>query len=179
MAESRFPVSKIRDIVSFALEPDAPSRAAIASELGIVGLKKLRFTGTLAPSGRRDVTLEADLGATVVQECVVTGAPVTTRIEEEVTRRYLSDWIEPEGDEVEMPEDDSAEPLPAVIDVEAVMAEALALALPLFPRAEGVEPVEVSVAEPGQEPMTDEDAKPFAGLRALRDDLSKRGGGDA
>ncbi len=179
MADSRFPVAKIRDIVSFAVEPDAQARDALAAELGIMGLKKLRFIGTLAPSGRRDVTLEADLGATVVQECGVTGAPVTTRIDEEVTRRYLADWIEPEGDEVEMPEDDSAEPLPPVIDVEAVMAEALALALPLFPRAPGVEPVEVSVTEPGREPMTDEDAKPFAGLRALRDGLPGKGGGDA
>jgi len=172
MAESRFPVAKIRDIVSFAVDPDAQARDALAAELRIMGLKKLRFIGTLAPSGRRDVTLEADLGATVVQECGVTGAPVTTRIDEEVTRRYLSDWIEPEGDEVEMPEDDNAEALPSIVDVEAVMVEALALALPLFPRAEGVEPVEVSVTEPGRAPMTDEDAKPFAGLRALRDGLS-------
>ncbi len=71
-----------------------------------------------------------------------------------------------------MPEDDSAEPLPVTIDLGEVMAEALALELPPWPRAEGVEPVEMSVTEPGKTPMTDDDAKPFAGLKALRDKLS-------
>ncbi len=80
----------------------------------------------------RDWRLEAKLGATVVQPCVVTAEPVTTRIDDPVTRRYLAQMPEPQGDEVEMPEDDSAEPLPDVLDLSAVMAEALALALPLY-----------------------------------------------
>ncbi len=41
----------------------------------------------------------------------------------------------PTDDEAEMPEDDTAEPLPEVIDPGAVMFEALALALPDYPRA--------------------------------------------
>ena len=35
--------------------------------------------------------LEADLGATVVQSCVVTLDPVTTRVEETALRRYTPD----------------------------------------------------------------------------------------
>ena len=67
-----------------------------------------------------------------------------------------------------MPEDDEAEPLPAVLDLSEVMQEALALALPAFPRAEGVELGEAVYTEPGAEPMTEEKVKPFAGLAALK-----------
>ena len=153
------------------LEPDAADRAAIAEELGIVAVRKLRFAGLVRPEGSRDWRLEAVLGATVVQTCVVTLDPVTTRIDEPVLRRYLTQVPDPEPGEVEMPEDDSVEPLPATLDLRAVMIEALSLALPPYPRADGVEPVDLAVTEPGKTPLTDDDVKPFAGLSALRDKL--------
>jgi len=52
-----------------------------------------------------------------------------------------------------------------VIDPAAVMIEALALAMPLYPRAEGADLGEAVHAEPGVTPMRDADARPFAGLR--------------
>jgi uncharacterized metal-binding protein YceD (DUF177 family) len=61
-----------------------------------------------------------------------------------------------------------------VIDVSAVMAEALALHLPLYPRAGGADLGEAVFTEPGLAPMRDEDAKPFAGLAGLRDTLTGR-----
>jgi hypothetical protein len=48
------------------------------------------------------------------------------------------------------------------------MAEALALALPDYPRAPDAEMETGQFAAPGVDPMTDEDAKPLAGLAALR-----------
>ena len=157
---------------AFDLAPDAVARAALAQDLGISAIRKLGFRGSVAPDGDDDLVLEAHLGATVVQPCVLTLDPVTTRIDETVTRRYLAHMPDlPEGDEIEMPEDDTAEPLPRTIDLLNVMAEALALALPAFPRADGVEPIDVSVTEPGKTPMTDDEAKPFAGLKSLRDRL--------
>ena len=117
----------------FELRPEAPERALLAEELAINAVRKLRFAGTLEPEGARDWRLVAELGATVVQPCVVTLAPVTTRIDTHVTRGYLADWQEPTGEEAEMPEDDTTEPLPARLDLGAVMLEALALALPDLP----------------------------------------------
>ena len=98
-------------------------------------------------------------------------APIYTTVvwEEDVARRYLEAFEMPEGGEVEMPGDDEAEALPATLDLSVVMEEALALALPLYPRAEGAGPADAQVAEPGAAPLTDADVKPFAGLRALRD----------
>jgi uncharacterized metal-binding protein YceD (DUF177 family) len=51
------------------------------------------------------------------------------------------------------------------------LAEALALALPLYPRAPGAELGEAAFTEPGKPVLRDEDARPFAGLAHLRDKL--------
>ncbi len=154
-----------RQAVPVLLEPDAAARAAVAAELGIPEVRKLRLEGRLTPQGRQDWTLEAKLGATVVQDCVVTLDPVTTRIDEPVVRRYLADLPEPGPGEVEMPEDDTQEPLPQALDLGEVLLEALALALPPYPRAPGVELGETVVTEPGAEALTEERARPFAALR--------------
>jgi uncharacterized metal-binding protein YceD (DUF177 family) len=158
---------------AFALQPDAETRHALAGELGLAKLPKLRFEGRLHPEGRGDWRLEGELGATVVQPCAVTLEPVTTRIDVPVTRRYLADWQEPApGTEIEMPEDDTAEPAPEVVDLAAVMAEALSLAIPDFPRAEGAALGEQAATPPGAAPIAEEETKPFAGLAALRDRLA-------
>lgn len=159
----------------FSMAPGAEERAALAAALGISGIRKLSFSGSLAPQGKSDWRLEADLGATVVQPCVVTLEPVTSRIDETVTRTYVARYDIPEGAEVEMPEDDETDPLPAELDLGEVLAEALALALPPYPRASGAETGNAVFAEPGVAPLTDEDVKPFAGLAGLRDALKNKG----
>lgn len=160
----------------FRIEPDAAMRAALAAYLDISAVHALSFEGALFPEGRSDVRLEARLKARIVQPCAVTLAPVETAIDEPVLRRYVADLPEPTADEVEVPEDTDSEPLPEVIDAGHVAAEALALALPLYPRAPGAALGEAVFAEPGAAPLTDTDLKPFAGLAALRDKLG--GGGD-
>lgn len=166
---------RARHDLAFRIEPDAGERGMIAEFLGIPAIRKLRFEGRLAPLGRRDWQLEGQLGATVVQDCVVTLAPVTTRIDETVIRRYLSDLPDPTPGEVEMPEDDTVENLPATLDLVSVMVEALSLALPPFPRAEGADLGEVVVTEPGIAPLTREGARPFSALESLRESLKNKG----
>lgn len=161
---------------TFAIEPDAGERARIAEELDLIALRKLHFEGRIVAEGARDWRLEAHLGATVVQACVVTLDPVTTRIDEAVVRRYLTDLPDPGPAEIEMPEDDTVEPLPREIDLGAVMIEALSLALPPFPRRPDAELGEVVVTEPGAAPLRDADLKPFAGLAGLKDRLTGDGG---
>jgi len=161
----------------FVLEPQAETRSAIADTLDLRSLRKLRLEGVLLPEGKSDWRLEAKLGATAVQSCVVTLEPVTTRIDTDFVRSYRADLPEPVGDELEMPEDDTIEPLPATLDLRVVMIEALALALPDYPRAKGVELGQAVFAPPGVPPLTDEDARPLAGLAALRDKLA--GGGSS
>jgi len=160
---------------AFDLRPDPAACTAIAHDLGLRGLRKLRLAGTLAPEGREDWRLDARLGATVTQDCVVTLAPVTTRIDEDITRRFLRNWppAAEQGEEVEMPDDDSIDPLGTEIDLWMVMTEALALALPPFPRAEGVEPQHTAAAPPDAAPDEAERPNPFAALETLRGKLDK------
>ncbi|MEM7643772.1 MAG: DUF177 domain-containing protein [Pseudomonadota bacterium] len=157
------------------LVPDEGQLEALADRLDVDAVRKVRLDVTLTPGPGRDWTLAGRLGATVVQPCRVTTDPVTTRIEEDVARRYTPDIGEPTGDEMEMPEDDGTEPLTAVLDLGDILEEALALAIPAFPRAEGAEEIDLAAAPPGAEPLTDEAAKPFAGLAALK---AKMEGGD-
>lgn len=164
----------------FDVAPDAATRSTIATKLGLSALRKLRLTGRVVADGA-DLVLDAHLGATVVQPCVVTLDPVTTRIDEAVTRRFSSEAPRPEDlpgdemempeDEMEMPEDDTLEPLGHDIDLNRVLVEALSLALPAWPRSEGAELGQRTAAAEGVTPLTDDDTKPFAGLAGLRDKL--------
>ena len=155
--------------VSVSLVPDSAQLAEGAAQLDVLGLQKLRLEGRLVPEGRKDWTLRAKLGATVTQACVVTLAPVRTRIEEDVLRKFVADWQEAEGDSVvEMDEDVESEPLTREIDLMAIALEGVALAMPDYPRAGDADLGEAVFAEPGVEAMTDEAAKPFAGLAALK-----------
>lgn len=154
---------------AFDIVPDPETLAALRDRLELSGLRKVRLAGQIAPEGRDDWRLEARLGATVVQPCAVTLEPVTTRIEEEVVRRYLAQWTEPQDAEAEMPEDDTAEHRPEVVDLIAVLEEALALALPAFPRAPGAELEQTRAAPPGAAPLEDTaEETPFAVLAELK-----------
>lgn len=158
---------------SFALRPDADAMKTIAAELDLLGLRKLSFNGKISAEAGSDWRLTGTLGATVVQPCGVTLDPVTTRIDVPVERLFLADYADVTAPEIEMPEDDTTEPLGQWIDPEQIMIEALVLALPLYPRSADAELGEQVFAEPGVTPMRDEDARPFAGLADLKTKLSK------
>lgn len=158
----------------FTIEPDAAGRKAMAAVLDVLAIKKLRFDGALIPTGKRDWRIEATIGATVHQACVVTLDPVTTRIDEDIIRTYVAKYDYPVDPEVEVPEDDSADPMPETLDLIDVILEALTLILPPYPRKDGVQAQLVGVTEPGKALMTDEDARPFAGLAALRAGLENK-----
>ncbi|MTI03497.1 MULTISPECIES: DUF177 domain-containing protein [Alphaproteobacteria] len=157
----------------FELRPSSPELDAIKQELGLLGLRKVSFVGSVQAQGKRDWVLTAKLGATVIQPCVITLDPVTTRIDVPVRRMFLAEWSEPDEPEFEMPEDDETEALGPEIDPAQVMIEALSLALPQYPRKDGAHLGEANYTEPGKQAITDEDVKPFAGLAGLRDALKK------
>jgi len=171
---SVIPVSRLsaNQTYSFTLPFTDEMRASLAGELDLLALKKPSLKGTLTPDGSDDWLLKARFGATVQQACVITLAPVTTRIDDTVERlfvRALPDFGDLEEDaEVEMPDDERVEALGNTIELVDVFREALALALPPYPRAEGAELEEAVFTEEGKEALTDKDTKPFAGLAALK-----------
>ncbi len=156
--------------------PEASALPALAGAAGARALRKVRLHGALIPEGRADWRLEARLGATAVQACVATTEDVTTRIEADLVRLYREEvGAAFEAPEAEMAQDaDRIEPLPRAVDLAALVAEALAIEMPDYPRAAGAEPVTARAAPPGAQPLTDEAARPFAGLAGLREAM--RGG---
>jgi len=159
----------------FHLRPGPEDRARIARELGVGTVRKLDFRGTLQAEGKHDWRLEGRLGATVVQPCVITAEPVSTRIDTDVLRRFLRNMPVPDASEAEMPDDDTSEQLGPVIDPGAVMIEALAIALPDYPRAPGATLGVDGFAPPGATAIDEARPNPFAALAALKrgDDTGK------
>lgn len=160
---------------TFDVVPTPSQIETLRQDMDLVALRKVRLTGSVSPVGKRDWRLRATLGATVVQPCVATLVDVQTRLDTDVERLFSKDYSESDEVEVEIPDDDTVEALGTHIDPMVVLHEALALALPLYPRADESSPVTLQVTEPGQTPMSDDDAKPFAALAGLRDKLDGSG----
>lgn len=158
---------------NFDVQLEKADLARIAQDLELSALRKLRFAGQIVAQGKTDWQLTATLGATVVQPCVATLEPVTTRIDTTLTRLFVSDYADPEEPEAEMPEDDTVEPLGPWIDPLQVLIEALAIEVPDYPRKDSADLGQMVYTKPGDAPMTDEDAKPFAGLADLKAKLHK------
>lgn len=165
--------SRPRDIV---VTPTPEAVEALRGELGLDGLAKVRLTGKLAPLGKRDWRFEGVIGATLVQPCVVTLEPVTTRVDADVEVTWVGGLRPSDAEESEAPDDVNQEPLGAEIDMGRVLSEALAINVPDYPRADGAEMENAQFTEPGKAAMTDDDAKPFAGLAALKAQMEGKDG---
>ncbi|MEL6648665.1 MAG: DUF177 domain-containing protein [Pseudomonadota bacterium] len=172
-------VSKLSPKAPFAfdLQPQDQDLQRIQDGLGLLGLRKLRFSGEIRASGATDWELQAVLGATVVQPCVVTLDPVTTRIDEAVTRRFLTSWPDEAdlGEETEMDADDSLEALGEAIDLPSIMQEALSLALPVYPRVEGAQTNRSEARPEGAAPIRSIDENAFSALSDLKRKLEDNG----
>lgn len=161
---------------SVALKVEPADTEHLRRELNAISVTKLRFEGELTPYKRRGWQLNGQMGATVTQECVVTAKPVSTRVDQNILRKYSPDVFDEyeSGSENEMPDDDTLDPLPETLDILDVVLESLSLALPDYPRAKDAALSKTVFTEPGIAPLTDEAAKPFAGLAALRDRLETK-----
>lgn len=154
----------------FHLKPGEQPRHDIAQELGLDGLARLDFQGQIRGEGRDGWVLTAKLTARVTQPCVVSLKPVRTDIAEDVRIRFTPHMPKVESEETEML-DETLEPLGSFIDLTALMVEALSLALPEYPRAEGAQ-LTTDAQDSDDEPASDT-RRPFAGLEGLLRD-SKR-----
>ena len=155
------------------LSPTAEERQAIARWLGVESLEHLEANVRVKRRGEDHYSYEARFDAPVVQSCVVTLAPVSSRLEGEFRRdfrvrpkpsskrRRASDNDAPSVELTGL-EDDEAEWLEEpVIDLAAPVLEELTLALDPYPRAPG------AAFEAPPEEKTVEDS-PFAVLEKLR-----------
>ena len=157
------------DAFDFRISPTPAEAEALARLLDAQAVRKLAFAGRLTPVEQGGWQLDATLGATVVQTCVVTLDPVTTRIDQPVRRTWLPESAPRAAEIVVDPdEEDEIEPLGDRIDLGLVAIEALALALPAYPRKPGASFGPAALADAGITPVDESELKPFAALAALR-----------
>ena len=155
----------------FLFVPRRSAAAAMAADIGAIEIKKLRFEGVVVSTGTSSWQLTGQLGATVIQECVVSLAPVKTRLDVKVVRNFTTE--EAAGTTrsyAPVPELD-IEVVARSIDLAAVAREALLLELPIYPKIEGAE-AKMSKFPGGTGPGLHEDGRrPFASLSELRNRL--------
>lgn len=121
----------------FVVELDADARRAVAERLHLYELSALR--------AELDVRRTADgaeahgrVMGRAVQACVVSGEPVPAEVDEQLALRWAPMGEVTPDAEIELEEDD-LDVLPlegGAIDLEAVVADTLALALDPFPKAD-------------------------------------------
>jgi uncharacterized metal-binding protein YceD (DUF177 family) len=146
-------------------------RRALAETLDILGIDSLTGTFTVKPWRKDGVKVVGVVEADVRQACVVTLDPVSQHVREDVELTFSPDAepidpgaeieIDPEAPELPEPLEDGR------IDLGAITAEHMALGLDPYPRAPGA--VWQDLIE--DDGTADAPPSPFAGLKALKDDV--------
>jgi len=150
-----------------SVSADDGERAALAARFGLIDIERLDAQAELSRDGDV-VTATGKLEAVLTQACVASGEPVPARIAEEFTLRFVPAGAEPSGEEVELEESelDEIDYEGSAIDLGEAVAQTMALALDPFPRAAGADE---KLREAGV--LGEEDAGPFAALKALKEKL--------
>jgi uncharacterized metal-binding protein YceD (DUF177 family) len=164
------PVGTLAAGAPVAGEADAAELAALARRFQIPAVRSLRFSAEARPWGPGGWRIAGRVSAELTQTCVVTLEPVETRFDEGFERFFAPAERLDAAEELVDPEAEEApEPLGETIDFGEIAAEAAALAIDPYPRRPDAAFDGVIKGPPGVAPMTDEDARPFARLAALKD----------
>jgi uncharacterized metal-binding protein YceD (DUF177 family) len=149
-----------------AIEANAAERAALARRFGLIAIERLEAEADLRGAGEA-VFASGRLRAAVTQACVASGEPVAAIVDEPFELKFMPEGAAAE-EEVELAEGD----LDVIgfdgsaIDLGEAAAQTLVLALDPFPRAPDADAV---LREAGV--LDEQDAGPFAVLKALKDKL--------
>lgn len=154
------------------VEADTDECAALAARFQLEAMADLSAEAEI----RRDgpvIYVKGRAKARVTQSCVVTGNPVSSRVEAEFDLRFLPESAPPVEEEIELSADE-CETMPyngSTIDIGEATAQTIALALDPFPRSENAEQ---ALRDAGV--ISEEEAGPFGALAGLRDALAGKSG---
>jgi uncharacterized metal-binding protein YceD (DUF177 family) len=158
-------LDQIRDGERLDLVADEAERAAVAKRLRLGRIDRFDAHAALSRDGPR-IRAQGRLVAAVEQSCVITGDPVSARLDEPFDILFTP---EPEvvrpDEEIELsPEDcDVVFHDGATIDLGGAIADTLALALDPYPRSAGADE---ALREAGV--ISEAEASPFAVLARLK-----------
>lgn len=143
----------------------------IALALGLQSCSGVVLIARADQPARGEYALTGKLQANVVQICVVTLEPFNLAIDEPVSQEFWppSKIAAVQSDEINPVSEDPPEPfVDDAIDLGALVYELLALAIDPYPKAPGVEFVEVETDDVQSKTRASE--HPFAALQVLKDD---------
>ena len=159
---------------SFHWKSDAIDNSKIAKQLDLLSVEKIDFRGKISAHGKKKWLLSGKLGATALQQCVVTLEAVKCRVDEKIKRIYIPVEEIPslekdDGRDVELELDENLEPLTNSLDLSTIALEVLALALPDYPRSNNAEYVTRSIGIDDQIVEEENSQNPFAILNTLKE----------
>jgi uncharacterized metal-binding protein YceD (DUF177 family) len=158
-------LDQIRDGGRLELVADEAERRSIASRHRIASLHRLDAHAVMSRTGDI-VEAKGRLVASLDQSCVITGEPVSARLDEPFELRFIREpATDAPDEEIELGESDCDVVFyeGGTIDLGAAIADTLALGLDPFPRSAGAE---AALKEAGV--MTEAEASPFAVLAQLK-----------
>ena len=124
-------------------------REALAARFGVLGVQKLEATLNVDPAKGKMFAVTGTLSAEVVQPCVVTLEPITSKIVDTIDVLFAPPQMLDKGAgpaQAEVGEEETPEPIvDGVIDLGELVAQHLAIAIPLYPRRAGVPLVETEL----------------------------------
>lgn len=143
--------------------------AALARRFGVEAVWAFSFQIEAAPWGPGGLRLRGRAEARLTQTCVVSLEPLEKVVSEPVERFLAPANRLAEAQALLDPDlDEAPEPLGGPVDLGEIAAETVALAIDPYPRAPGAAFEGARSAPPGVAPLTDEQARPFAALAALK-----------
>ena len=160
----RLRLDQIRDGERVDLIADEAERSAIADRLGLPSIERLEAHATLYRTAD-SVRAEGRVGASLEQDCVITGDPVPAHVDEAFQIAFLPEpQVSRSEEEIELDPTDCDVVFHdgSTIDLGSAIADTLALGLPTYPRSPGAEAV---LKEAGI--LTEAEASPFAALAQL------------
>jgi len=151
--------------------------AAVAQRLGLLSLGALTATLEIERAADQPAyRVKGSLRADVVQECVVTLAPVPATVRESVAGFFMAPQLIPTemgSAEIADVSDEVVEPIVnGAIDLGELVVQHLALGLEPYPRLEGAALPYTKTAQPVE--TVDSPRKPFAQLAALMQDKQNK-----
>lgn len=154
------------------IEADETERRRLAGRFGLKAIDGLAADVRLALRAGV-IHAEGRVEADVVQSCAVTDDPLPAHVDAPFHVRFVPDaYAAPADEEWELSAED-CDTLPLEggrIDLGEIAAETLVLALDPFPRSAGAD---AALEEAGL--GSEADAGPFAALRALKEQMQKKG----
>ena len=158
--------------IDFTLSFTDEELTQLKKDLNLISLKKTSMSGKITATAAGQWHLKAKIGATIVQESVLSLKSVTTRIDDKIDLRIIKGHDNAvQNSELELNEDYF---IAHELDLGAVFFENVALSIPVFPKEKGESFENKVFTAKGIDPLTNDRISPFFILNKLKKKGSKR-----